>query len=244
VITRNSSPRRLFNFFSQKNILHTLATTSSIATADGESHSENYLEAVMKKVFFSIGLALSLVSAVGCYKPKRTSSATIKDINPKPGPDIVKETPKDPDKVNPKHDGNFEPIFFSFDESGLSHESMLRLDEIAVFLEENPKATIRIAGHADERGTEEYNLALGQERAESVKRYLTLQRIDPARINTVSYGEEIPLSEGFEEEDLAKNRRAEFTVGGAVLAENTVPVKKVPALDPSKKMIIQRLGAK
>ena len=104
----------------------------------------------------------------------------------------------------------FTPIYFSFDESSLSQEAMQQLDEIGAYLEAHPEEGIIISGHTDERGTEEYNMALSDLRALSAKDYLTRLRIDPARIAIIPYGEELPSLIGSNEESWSKNRRDEF----------------------------------
>jgi peptidoglycan-associated lipoprotein len=86
------------------------------------------------------------------------------------------------------------------------------LKKHAQWLKEHPSVRLIIEGHCDERGTSEYNLALGQKRADSAKAYLVQLGIDPSRIETVSFGEEIPLDPGHDESAWAKNRRAEFVV--------------------------------
>jgi peptidoglycan-associated lipoprotein len=82
------------------------------------------------------------------------------------------------------------------------------LRQQAAWLERNPTADVVVEGHADERGTREYNLALGARRAEAVRSYLIGLGIDPARIDTISYGEERPAVAGSNEEAWARNRRA------------------------------------
>ena len=91
-------------------------------------------------------------------------------------------------------------IFFDFDRSDLRAEA----------LREFPEVDVRIEGHADERGTIEYNLALGERRADSARRYLIDLGIDPDRLTTVSYGEERPMTPGSNEAAWADNRRDEF----------------------------------
>jgi peptidoglycan-associated lipoprotein len=84
----------------------------------------------------------------------------------------------------------------------------------------NPSVRIRIAGHTDERGSDEYNLALGQRRAAAAKRYLTERGVEGARIDVISYGEERPAVQGGDESAWQQNRRAEFEIvaGGASLS--------------------------
>jgi peptidoglycan-associated lipoprotein len=100
---------------------------------------------------------------------------------------------------------------FDFDSSNLTADSRGLLDSKMGCFQGSP-GTIAIEGHADERGTTEYNIALGDRRAEAVKRYLTQQGIAPSRIRTTSYGEEKPVSSGHDEASWARNRRAELDV--------------------------------
>jgi peptidoglycan-associated lipoprotein len=101
-------------------------------------------------------------------------------------------------------------IFFEFDSSTLSAEAQAILKAKAEWMERNSHLNIVIEGHCDNRGTTEYNLALGERRAESVKRYLQDLGVAENRIRTISYGEERPLNPGNDESAWAKNRRAHF----------------------------------
>ncbi|HEX6107158.1 MAG TPA: peptidoglycan-associated lipoprotein Pal [Gemmatimonadales bacterium] len=103
-------------------------------------------------------------------------------------------------------------INFDFDMSTIREPDMATLDRKAAILQANPNVRLRIAGHADERGSDEYNLALGNRRAASAKRYLENKGIDGSRIEVVSYGEERPLSPGSDETAYAQNRRDEFEI--------------------------------
>ena len=105
-----------------------------------------------------------------------------------------------------------EPIYFDFDKSLVKPEYWRVLREKAEFLKDNPNFGIRIEGNCDERGTNEYNLALGERRAESAKRFLISLGISPDRIETISYGEERPLAGGHNEESWAQNRRNDFVI--------------------------------
>jgi peptidoglycan-associated lipoprotein len=105
-----------------------------------------------------------------------------------------------------------EMIHFDFDKSDLTPEARLILAENARKLEENPNLNIRIEGHCDERGTVEYNLALGERRAIAARNYLINYGIAPSRITVISYGKERPLDPRHNEEAWAKNRRAEFVI--------------------------------
>ncbi|MDC3193821.1 peptidoglycan-associated lipoprotein Pal [Alphaproteobacteria bacterium] len=99
-------------------------------------------------------------------------------------------------------------VYFGFDSSELAGEAQATLDRQAAFLNVNPTMVIIIEGHADERGTREYNLALGDRRAVAVRDYLLAKGLNAARVRTVSYGKERPAVSGSNEEAWAKNRRA------------------------------------
>lgn len=103
-----------------------------------------------------------------------------------------------------------DPVYFDFDRSDLRPEARETLNRKAQILRDYPDIRVRIEGHCDERGTVEYNLALGERRAESARQYLIDLGIDPDRLTTVSYGEERPAVEGRNEAAWALNRRAEF----------------------------------
>jgi peptidoglycan-associated lipoprotein len=99
-------------------------------------------------------------------------------------------------------------VYFAFDSAVLREPSRAVLRQQAAWLERNPNARITVEGHADERGTREYNLALGARRAEAVRTYLVGLGVAPGRIDTISYGEERPAVAGSDEQAWARNRRA------------------------------------
>ena len=100
-------------------------------------------------------------------------------------------------------------FYFEYDSSDLKPEAMRALDVHARDLQANG-ARVVLEGHADERGTREYNMALGERRAKAVQRYLVLQGVSPAQLELVSYGEERPVVMGSSEESWAQNRRVEL----------------------------------
>jgi len=110
-------------------------------------------------------------------------------------------------------------IHFDFDKSDLRDDARATLDAKIPVLMANPDLTIRVAGNTDERGSVEYNIALGQRRAASAKRYLTERGVAATRVETVSFGEGRPVSDGHDENAWAQNRRDEFeiTAGGSRL---------------------------
>lgn len=105
-----------------------------------------------------------------------------------------------------------ENIYFAFDEATLDGQAQELLKQKAVWLQDNSDTSVVIEGHCDERGTNAYNLALGERRAESVKMFLVNLGIAASRMTTISYGEEKPVDMGNNEEAWAKNRRATFVL--------------------------------
>lgn len=105
-----------------------------------------------------------------------------------------------------------ENIYFDFDSSELTPDARMLLKEKADFLTRNSGLTVTVEGHCDERGTTEYNLALGERRAQAAKRYLQDLGIADFRLNTISYGEERPAVQGNDESAWSKNRRDHFVI--------------------------------
>ena len=110
-------------------------------------------------------------------------------------------------------------IHFDYDMADVRADDMANLDRKAAILAANPGVRVRVSGHADERGSDEYNLALGMRRASAAKRYLENKGVDGSRIEVISFGEERPISQGTDEASFANNRRDEFevTAGGTNL---------------------------
>ena len=104
-----------------------------------------------------------------------------------------------------------EVVYFEYDKSTLTSEGMARLDALVSHMKKHGKLNLTVTGHCDERGSAEYNLALGSHRAHSVVTYLKNRQIEEGRIRTSSYGEEMPAQKGRTEAAYAKNRRAEFS---------------------------------
>lgn len=103
-----------------------------------------------------------------------------------------------------------EIVYFAFDDASLTPEGMARLDAIAAHMKTKTTEKLKVEGHCDDRGSIEYNLALGQRRAESVRKYLETVGIGADRLQAVSFGSEKPAVAGQGEEAWSKNRRAEF----------------------------------
>jgi len=104
------------------------------------------------------------------------------------------------------------PVYYNFDSSDVSSDQVSRIEVNADFSKSNPELPIRIEGNCDSRGTNEYNMALGERRALSAKKYLVNLGVEDAKLTTVSYGEERMLLHGHDELSWAQNRRADFVV--------------------------------
>lgn len=171
----------------------------------------------MKKlsVLVLIVLAFSLAMAGGCSKkvsstPAGTSAAGTSDGTGGLTPEqleaqrLAELQRQAIDKIGADR------IYFAFDKSDLSDQSRQILAEKAELLKAHPALTLLIEGHCDERGTNEYNMALGERRARAAYEYLVLLGIEAGRLTIISYGEEYPAVPGSNEEAWAKNRRDEF----------------------------------
>jgi peptidoglycan-associated lipoprotein len=141
--------------------------------------------------------------------PEPVSEPTL----PTPEP-AVEESPaldgKTLDELN--RDSPLQPVFFDFDSSEVSASGQAVLDANAEILKRHPAWVVTVEGHCDERGTAEYNLALGERRAIAARTYLVSLGIPAASLRTVSYGEEFPFDPGRTEEARARNRRAHFVI--------------------------------
>ncbi|MCI5119701.1 MAG: peptidoglycan-associated lipoprotein Pal [Candidatus Electrothrix sp. AUS4] len=104
------------------------------------------------------------------------------------------------------------PVYFDFDQSEIRKDQIVFMEHNAEYLKSNVASKVLIEGNCDEQGTNEYNLALGERRAITAKKYLVKLGVDSARIRTVSYGEERPLFTGSEENDYSFNRRDDFVL--------------------------------
>jgi peptidoglycan-associated lipoprotein len=135
-------------------------------------------------------------------------------VQPQPDTgDVLSEDIREANRVA-RERGWIRDTFFAFDASTLDTEAQEALRQSATWLRQNPEYRIRIEGHCDERGTEQYNLALGDRRADTALSYLATLGVDRARIQTVSYGEERPFEEGANESAWAQNRRAHLVLTG------------------------------
>ena len=162
-------------------------------------------------VFLLIGL---FVLALGACAKKQTAKVEppppVEVTEPPAEPPVeeVEEIPEEPVIKMPV----VNDVFFEFDKSNITDESKRTLAENARQLKDASMVAIVIEGHCDERGTNAYNLALGERRAKAAKDYLVTLGVDGTRITTISYGEERPFDTGHDEAAWAKNRRAHFVI--------------------------------
>ena len=164
----------------------------------------------MKKSVFTSAAALVLLFSVGACSKKK-----VKDEGDVAG-DTTAMAPTDvggPSATTGQKIQELNTVYFAFDSFVLTGDSKNILKMSAAWMKSNPSKNVQIEGHTDERGTTEYNLALGERRSGAVKDFLISQGVPASQLSTISYGEERPASEGHDESAWAKNRRAEFVSG-------------------------------
>jgi peptidoglycan-associated lipoprotein len=176
-------------------------------------------------------LAVLIVSACGGKKPPvarpappppppsgTTASRPPAPPEPVAEPTIVPAEPVRDERISSaslddlNRNSPLKPAFFEYDSSELTGEAQRALNDNAGLLKQYPAWTVTIEGHCDERGTAEYNLALGERRAVAARAYLVSLGISADRLRTVSYGKEFPFDPGHDEPAYAKNRRAHFVI--------------------------------
>jgi len=176
-----------------------------------------------------LALSVAALVATGCAKkqtvksegPQGATGAASAPIGEAP----VKEAPSAPPPsdqlasaaeagvaVTEEKPSQFDDVRFDFDKSELTEDGRRTSQAVADYMKKNPKAKLLIEGHCDERGTAEYNLALGERRATAVMTYLVSLGVPKAALSTVSFGKEKPLDPGHNDGAWAKNRRAHFVL--------------------------------
>ena len=163
---------------------------------------------------------LLMVNSGGCAKKVATTTQGIEVIEvqeepvaPPPPPVTKKELPPVVEErpiVREAEVTTLGDIYFDFDRSEIRPDARTLLENNAQWLKVNPRARVKIEGNCDERGTTEYNLALGQRRAEATKRFLAAMGVDASRLSTISYGKERPVCVEHKEDCWWKNRRSHF----------------------------------
>ena len=163
----------------------------------------------MKKNIILLGIFIVVVFALTIFTGCAEKKAVVSE-----GTAQEEAAPAQSAKVEPAATAEtaVKDIFFDFDKSNIRPDAREILNGDADFLLKNGNSKVVIEGHCDERGTAEYNMALGQRRAEETKKYLVNLGIKEPRIKTISYGEERPFDPGHNEDAWAKNRRAHFVV--------------------------------
>ena len=186
--------------------------------------------ALVKTLLVSILFGIGLTMMVGCAKKVETTevketrtSPPAEEVPPPPPPPPppVAEEPKAPEMPPPppvvKPTVKLEDVFFGFDKADLGPSNQQALEDVSHWLEDNSGSSITVEGHCDERGTVEYNLALGERRATAIKDHLESLGVDAGRIKTISYGKERPFCSDHNEQCWKENRRGHFvemTPGG------------------------------
>jgi peptidoglycan-associated lipoprotein len=169
-----------------------------------------------RALLFVAAMALAALFAAGCAKkaaeaPPMPPPAprVVQPTTPEATPPPASETPVPVPSVTA---GDFKDVFFDLDSYALRDDAKLALDLAAKLLRDKADVSITIEGHCDERGTVEYNQALGEKRANAARDYLVNAGVSAARVQTLSYGKERPFAEGHDESAWAQNRRAHFVL--------------------------------
>jgi peptidoglycan-associated lipoprotein len=172
-------------------------------------------------------VSVAALVAVGCAKKQTVQSEGAPGAASAPAPVAVTEAPVKEAPVAPmaaapaaaagvavteEKLSQFDDVRFDFDKSVVKEDGRKACEVVAGYMKKNPKAKLLIEGHCDERGTSEYNLALGDRRATAVMTYLVSLGVSKANLSTVSFGKEKPLDPGHDEGAWAKNRRAHFVL--------------------------------
>jgi len=169
----------------------------------------------MKRMLRATAVVLLVALAAGCGKK---TMETPPPVTPPPAP-VTQTTPPPPPPPAPAPavvstlaQGELQDIFFDYDKAELRGDARATLTENGRKLVASPKTNITVEGHCDERGTVDYNLALGEQRAKTGKDFLVSYGVDAGRIKTISFGESRPFALSHDESAWAQNRRAHFVV--------------------------------
>ena len=165
----------------------------------------------MKRIgLLLLGMALLMACVAGCGKKAQpvTEKPPVTDTRPEPQDTSGRIEPGE--VIEEPTPSGFQKIYFDFDRYAIRDDAKSALEQNARVLKADPNMRILIEGHCDERGTVEYNLALGERRAAAARQYLIDLGIDGSRISTISYGKERPVACVHDEGSWQQNRRAEF----------------------------------
>jgi len=166
-------------------------------------------------LLFVATMATAALFAAGCAKkaaeapPTPPAPPVVQTTTPEPTPSSASETPVPVPTVTA---GDFTDAFFDLDSYALRDDAKVALDLAAKLLRDQADVNVTLEGHCDERGTVEYNQALGEKRANAARDYLVNAGVSAARVQTLSYGKERPFAEGHDESAWAQNRRAHFVL--------------------------------
>ncbi len=167
----------------------------------------------MKTVFRELIVSIAVILVFVLWSCSHTKKDTLETAAvPEEGIESVEVIEDRLEELPVEVISNLSNIYFDFDSAVLQPEAKEELNKIGAWLTENQDTKIRIEGNCDERGTDEYNLALGERRAVSAKNYLVSLGISQKNIITISFGEENPADPGNNETAWAKNRRDEFNI--------------------------------
>jgi len=168
------------------------------------------------RTLIAIALVAGALALAGCAKkapaPAPAPPAPAPAPAPTPTPTPTPPPPPPPAPAAPTTTvADLKTVYFALDSWALDDATRATLDANARILRDNTAITVRVEGHCDERGTVEYNMSLGQKRADAVRDYLVGAGVAQNRVSTISYGKERPAVEGHDESAWSKNRRAEFS---------------------------------
>ena len=164
------------------------------------------------KLLFPALLCVSILSLSGCGSKKETDAAMQVEAKPEAMGAMESLDSKPLGISEGRTTEGMLPVYYDFDSSDIRKDQVSRVEVNADFINNNPNYEIRIEGNCDPRGTNEYNMALGERRALSAKKYLVNLGVTEAKLSTVSFGEERILLHGQDELSWAQNRRADFVV--------------------------------
>ena len=157
-------------------------------------------------VFFALSVMLT-----GCKKPVKTDGTTDAAIGYQDIP-LSERSLEDFLEIPAELKYVFQTVYFDYNKHNIRSSEAAKLSSIAEWMNDNSSKHLLVEGHCDERGSNEYNLALGEQRSLGIRRYLIDLGVESSRLHTISYGEERPASYGSGEATWSKNRRAEFLI--------------------------------
>ena len=169
-------------------------------------HSRRWVAVVM------VGLVCA-VAFTGCKRKPRKGAMLGDNVGGVTGTDVYGEGLADRfGEGRSEVAGQFTPVYFDYDSAQINESERGKLDQVADYIRRNAAGGMVVEGHCDERGSNEYNLGLGERRALAIRSYLVQSGVDAARLQTKSFGEERPVAAGHDEGSWSQNRRGEFVL--------------------------------